>query len=157
MTAGVLALSFLAGCGSSPKPSFDTAPVHIVATTTTAPRTTTTRASRSARPTIQLQSVQAAAFGHGACGGTLPPCWVLRRESKGNIRAVNPRGCGGRGCYGKWQFDPKTWLGCWGRSCVGLTYKGYARADEAPEDVQDDRAREIWNGGRGCDQWDACA
>jgi hypothetical protein len=76
---------------------------------------------------------------HGhACGGDLPPCYVMRRESGGDIHAYNPHGCGGRGCYGKWQCDPRT--------CTG-------RGTEAQ---QDDEARALWNHGRGCQHWSAC-
>lgn len=80
------------------------------------------------------------------CGGDLPPCWVMRRESGGDPRAVNPTGCGGRGCYGKWQFDPRTWA----------NFSGYSRADLAPESVQDTKARQLWNHGAGCAHWSAC-
>ena len=82
----------------------------------------------------------------GQCGGDLPPCWVMRRESGGDPRAVNATGCGGRGCFGKWQFDPLTWAG----------YAGVSRASDVPEWVQDERARQIWAGGRGCSHWGAC-
>lgn len=80
------------------------------------------------------------------CGGDLPPCWVLDRESGYNdgdpytydIHAYNPTGCGGRGCYGKWQCDP--------RSCDGT----------GTEAEQDASARALWDGGRGCSHWAAC-
>ena len=84
--------------------------------------------------------------GTGACGGSLPPCWVLQAESRGNIRAVNAAGCGGRGCFGKWQFDPRTSQGL-----------GYALTmDQYPESVQDEAARTLWAGGAGCRAWGAC-
>lgn len=80
------------------------------------------------------------------CGGSLPPCWVLDRESGYNdgdpytydIHAYNPSGCGGRGCRGKWQCDP--------RSCTGT----------GTEEQQDAEARDLWNGGEGCANWGAC-
>jgi hypothetical protein len=80
------------------------------------------------------------------CGGDLPPCWVLDRESGYNdgddftydIHAYNPSGCGRRGCYGKWQCDP--------RSCDGT----------GTEAEQDAEARRLWDGGRGCSHWGAC-
>lgn len=125
----------------------------------TAPSTTTTAVTRLPDRSPRADRARppaAVVAGTGACGGDLPPCWVLARESHGDLRALNPRGCGGLGCFGKWQFDPRTWLGCWGRDCAGLTYQGYARADLAPESVQDDRARELWNHGAGCHHWAAC-
>lgn len=82
----------------------------------------------------------------GQCGGDLPPCWVLARESGGNIEAVNHTGCGGRGCYGKWQFDPRT--------SRGLGYEG--TMDQYPEQVQDEAARTLWANGQGCSHWAAC-
>lgn len=74
----------------------------------------------------------------GRCGGDLPPCWVMNRESGGNINAYNPTGCGGRGCRGKWQCDPRT--------CSGT----------GTEEQQDAEARAVWDGGRGCRAWNAC-
>lgn len=79
----------------------------------------------------------------GSCGGDLPPCWVRERESGGDYRAVNRRGCGGRGCFGAWQFDPRTWN----------NFMGFADPRDAPPSVQDAKAREVWNNGRGCSQW----
>lgn len=80
------------------------------------------------------------------CGGDLPPCWVLQRESGGNPTAVNPDGCGGYSCGGLWQFDPRTWDG----------YGGFAYAQDAPADVQNAKARQLWAGGAGCSHWAAC-
>ena len=68
----------------------------------------------------------------------LPPCWVMMRESRGNINAYNPSGCSGRGCFGKWQCDP--------RSCDGT----------GSEDAQDAQAAELWDDGNGCSHWAAC-
>lgn len=79
----------------------------------------------------------------GRCGGDLPPCWVMMRESRGNPRAFNPTGCyhaddGSSGCYGKWQCDPRT--------CDGT----------GTEEEQDAEARRVWANGAGCSHWAAC-
>lgn len=112
-----------------------------------------TRISRPVQRAIVLRRVTspAPAVGTGSvngypCGGGLPPCWVLRRESGGNPRAVNRTGCGGRTCGGLWQFDPRTWGG----------YGGYQFAQHAPVNVQNAKARSLWAGGRGCSHWAAC-
>jgi len=81
-------------------------------------------------------------YGSGACGGDLPPCYVMMRESGGNITAQNPSST----ASGKWQFLDSTWQG----------YGGYAKARYAPESVQDAKARLLWAGGRGCSHWSAC-
>lgn len=78
------------------------------------------------------------AYSSGRCGGNLPPCWVMNRESGGNIYAYNATGCGGRGCSGKWQCDP--------RSCNGT----------GTEEEQDAEAARLWDGGAGCSNWAAC-
>ena len=82
------------------------------------------------------------AYPHGLCGGDLPPCYVMWRESRGDITAQNPHST----ASGKWQFLDSTWAG----------YGGYAKARYAPEKVQDDKARLLWAGGRGCSHWSAC-
>lgn len=102
-----------------------------------------------------------AAYPSGQCGGSLPPCRVMRRESRGDIRIWNgprhgcyaPVGwtgrrspCGGSTASGKWQML----RGTWGR------HRGYLNAADAPERVQDERARQLWAGGRGCSHWNAC-
>lgn len=80
----------------------------------------------------------ASASGH-ACGGDLPSCCIMMRESKGDPTAVNRSS----GAAGKWQFMPGTWAG----------YGGYSSAAQAPESVQDARAREVWAGGSGAGNW----
>lgn len=80
------------------------------------------------------------------CGGDLPPCYVMHRESGGSYTAYNPRGCGGHACYGKWQFS-----GAWAGK-LGLPVDiGSATPVE-----QDAAARALWAGGAGCSNWDAC-
>jgi len=66
----------------------------------------------------------------------------MMRESGGNIRAQNPSSS----ASGKWQFIDSTWAG----------YGGYAHAKDAPESVQDEKARQLWAGGAGCSHWSAC-
>lgn len=75
----------------------------------------------------------------GRCGGDLPPCSVMRCESGGNLRAENPSSS----ASGKWQIVDGTWDG----------YGGYRHAADAPESVQDAKARELYAGGRGRGQW----
>lgn len=76
------------------------------------------------------------------CGGDLPPCWVLYRESRGNPVAQNRHSS----ASGLWQFID----GTWGR------YGGFRHARQAPVDVQNEKARLTWNHGRGCRHWSAC-
>ncbi len=73
------------------------------------------------------------------CGGDLPSCCIVLRESGGDYNAQNP----GSSASGKYQFLDSTWAG----------YGGYARAVYAPPAVQDARAREVWNGGLGRSNW----
>lgn len=79
------------------------------------------------------------AGGTGACGGDLPPCCVMMRESRGNPGAVNASS----GASGKWQFMPGTWN----------NYMGYPTAASAPASVQDQRARQVYAGGAGAGNW----
>ena len=100
----------------------------------------------------QRAAAEQAAYPSGQCGGDLPPCWVMRRESRGDIRIWNggcyngPCGGGASTASGKWQVIRGTWNG----------YGGYRNAADAPEQVQDDFARGLWAGGRGCSHWSAC-
>lgn len=98
--------------------------------------TTTDRARTGPR---ERRTMRAA--GVHPCGPEfdLPPCWVMQRESGGDPNAYNPTGCGGRGCRGKWQCDPRT--------CSGT----------GTEEEQDAEARALWNHGAGCSHWSACS
>lgn len=83
--------------------------------------------------------------GNGRCGGDLPPCYVMEAESGGDPNAVNADGCGGRGCFGKWQFDPLT-----------SQSLGYSRPmNEYDEATQDQAARDLM-ARDGCSQWSTC-
>lgn len=76
------------------------------------------------------------------CGGQLPPCRVLARESGGNPTARNPVSS----ASGLWQFLDSTWA----------NFGGYPRAYLAPPSVQNEKARLTWAGGAGCRHWSAC-
>lgn len=119
-------------------------------TTTTTTTTTTLTPTATAPP-------PAAGPSTGRCGGDLPPCSIMQRESGGDPRIWNgvcyaPTGwtgnspCGSSSASGKWQFVRGTWAG----------FGGYLNAADAPESVQDAKARQVWAGGRGCSHWDAC-
>ena len=77
--------------------------------------------------------------GRGGGGGGCTPDSIVQRESKGDPNAVNPSS----GAGGKYQFLPSTWSG----------HGGYARAEDAPESVQDERFSEVWAGGAGSSHW----
>lgn len=79
----------------------------------------------------------------GRCGGELPSCSIMACESKGNIRAENPHST----ASGKWQIVD----GSWSR------HGGYTHASDAPEEVQDERARELYANGAGAGHWAQCA
>ena len=80
------------------------------------------------------------------CGGQYPPCWRVQTESRGQYGAYNPSGCGGNGCYGKWQFS-----GAWAGK-LGLP----SDIAHATPQQQDNAARLLWAGGQGCSNWEAC-
>lgn len=125
-------------------------PVTVEVTTTTEPEPTTVPAvippipPRPSPTTTQyLQPATTTQVLSGNCGGTLPPCYVMARESRGSLTVYNYEGSG---ASGKWQIMPGTWNG----------YSGYANAADAPETVQDAKARLLWSNGAGCWHWDAC-
>lgn len=122
------------GPTSEPDDSITSPPESITSPATTVP------------PSSVVNPGPVGAVGSGACGGSLPPCWVMMAESGGNPQAVNWGGCGGRNCYGKWQFDPLT--------SQGLGYPGVMT--DYDEATQDEAARTLWAGGAGCSHWAAC-
>jgi hypothetical protein len=95
-----------------------------------------------------------------ACGGDLPDCYIVQRESHFNPCAVNPGHQGDRSCTGgvhdpgnpwthasgKFQFMPGTWN----------NYRGYPYAAAAPVSVQNAKAREVWANGAGASHWACC-
>jgi hypothetical protein len=86
-----------------------------------------------------------------ACGGDLPPCDVLWRESRGQADAVN-RSCG---CaFGLWQFQQPTWDST-ARAIGRLDLVG-RRASDVDPGTQDAMAAALWAGGAGCGNWSAC-
>jgi hypothetical protein len=87
---------------------------------------------RKVQPTVSVQ-------GSGKCGGDLPPCSVMMCESGGSLTVQNPHST----ASGKWQILDSTWN----------NYGGYSRAKDAPEAVQDARARQIYSGGAGRGAW----
>lgn len=90
-------------------------------------------------PTMPAAMASAAPGYSQTCGGILPSCSILARESGGNLRAQNPTSS----ASGKFQFLDSTWAG----------YGGYLHAKDAPASVQDARAAQVWDGGRGCLNW----
>lgn len=118
-------------------------------------------------PSVQVVAQPAAVNGQGMCGGDLPPCYVCIRESHCTYGIVSPNeGCTGYRCYGKWQFDPRTYsnaarvLGypslfdpCPGN--INCLFHPERWASVTPA-MEDGAAREVWNGGRNCSAWNAC-
>lgn len=123
---------------TTPEPIYE--PEITVPETTLPPETVPPTQPAPSEPTSSL------------CGGDLPPCYVMQRESGGNPNAVNPTGCGGNGCYGLYQFDPRTWnavASSMGRQDLVGNYLPSAAEQAAV-------ARHLWAGGSGCSHWAAC-
>jgi hypothetical protein len=97
------------------------------------------RAAAQAAPKPTVSRAAPSGGGSGRCGGNLPPCCVMYRESGGSLTAQNPTST----ASGKWQFLDSTWAG----------YGGYASAYLAPESVQDAKAAALWAGGAGASHW----
>lgn len=136
-------------------------PQSTTGSSVTMPTTTTTARPRGPKHSSKARSgpIVNAASVDGRCGGDLPPCFVYRRES---AMAEDPLRVWNGHCYyevgytgdnpcgstasGKWQFLRSTWA----------RFMGYLNAADAPEWVQDEKARLTWDGGRGCSHWAAC-
>lgn len=81
-------------------------------------------------------------YGAGQGQNDAIPSEIVRRESNGNYGACNESS----GACGKYQFLDSTWN----------NYGGYQSACDAPPAVQDQKARETWAGGAGCQHWASC-
>lgn len=132
----VVVLSLVAGvsCGGTRKEQTTSIayrrPVTRVTTTTTTIRpTTTTTTSSTSTTSTSTTTTTLPVYSSGQCGGDLPPCWIMNRESRGIITAKNPESS----ASGKWQILDSTW---------GM-YGGYSHAMDAPEWVQDAKARSM--------------
>jgi hypothetical protein len=107
------------------------------------------RGASPAEPKAVVTSVPSSPDSRGEgvpCGGDLPPCYVVDRESHGTWDAYNPTGCGGTGCFGPYQFGG-FWAGKLGlpNDLRTTTHEQWVNA-----------ARALWNNGAGCSNWDAC-
>jgi len=104
---------------------------------------------QTARPAAH-EPPRAQPTGGGDCGGDLPPCYVLWRESRGQAGAVNPCGC----AFGRWQFQQPTWDSV-ARQLGRFDLVGVP-ASSVDVGTQDELARALWAGGSGCGNWSAC-
>jgi hypothetical protein len=96
------------------------------------------------RSTAPVPASTAASPGQGGGGsGCVLPDYICERESGHDYGAVNPTGCGGRGCYGMYQFDPRTYAGA---GCEGT-------AQTATPAQQDACAEKVYAGGAGASHW----
>jgi len=75
---------------------------------------------------------------YGPGGSWSIPSQVVQCESGG--QNLTPNSAGASGYY---QFLPGTWNG----------YGGYGQAYKAPKSLQDQRAKQLWNGGSGASNW----
>lgn len=139
-----------AASGHAPTASSATAPTTTAPTTTAPPATTSTTAPADLEPVAYHGNPAGDVNGY-PCGGDLPPCYVLARESGGDPTIWNG-GChdgpcpGGSTASGLWQFLRTTWA----------RFAGYLNAADAPPEVQNEKARLTWGGGGGCTHWAAC-
>jgi Transglycosylase-like domain len=117
---------------------------QFVAQSSTSNRVIKRHSTRWRRRTYQAPQVhhrarQAAPVYSGGGGGGCVPDYIVRRESGGNYKAENPTST----ASGKYQFLDSTWNG----------YGGYSHAADAPPAVQDAKACQVWDGGRGSSNW----
>lgn len=70
------------------------------------------------------------------------PAHIVNCESGGSYTAENPTST----ASGRYQIVDGTWNG----------YGGYSHASHAPPHVQDAKAAELWDGGRGASHWAQC-
>lgn len=96
-----------------------------------------TQQTSSYQPPAQQQEQAQPVYSGG--GGGCVPDYIVQRESGGDYTAENPTST----ASGKYQFLDGTWNG----------YGGYQHASDAPPAVQDAKACELWDNGRGASHW----
>lgn len=127
---------------------FEASEPVVTTTTTEVPPPPTEVVRQQATPTAPVTApARVWPVSYAPCGGDYPPCSVVEIESHGNYNAYNPTGCGGLGCFGKWQF-----AGSWAGK-LGLPLD----LSQATPEQQDNAARLLWNQGAGCGNWNACS
>ena len=92
----------------------------------------------------QMKQPQQSTSSKGSSAGTPAGMEaIVQRESGGDPTAVNPSS----GAAGKYQFLQSTW-----DNVAPAQYKGVSPA-KVPENVQDQVAHKLWNGGSGASHW----
>lgn len=91
-------------------------------------------------PVVQSVSTTSASTpaSYSSSGGWVIPSAVVQCESGGQNLAPNSASAAGY-----YQIIKSTWAG----------YGGYSSANEAPKSVQDAKAAQLWNGGKGSGDW----
>ena len=144
----VAAVLVAASCGTStvPEPQhvvWSDMPKHNVPRSQDTPESFIVPPPRAAKKKVSRSRVTSPARNSTpSTGGALPPRSVLMCESGGNYQAENPTSS----ASGGWQIVDGTWGG----------YGGYRHASDAPPEVQDERAAQLWAGGSGASHWRAC-
>ncbi|MGI8426067.1 MAG: transglycosylase family protein [Actinomycetota bacterium] len=67
---------------------------------------------------------------------------MIQCESGGSYKSEDPRST----ASGRYSFIDGTWN----------NFGGYSHASDAPPEVQDEKARQVWNGGKGRSHWQEC-
>ncbi len=116
----------------APEPVTTTSEAPVAPVATPVPVTTTTE------PAGEADRQKPSVMG-GRCGGDLPPCYVVQRESGGDPGAVNPSS----GAAGKWQMLPST-----------SAALGYPRPMNTYDEATQDEAAAKLYAQVGCSAWD---
>lgn len=100
------------------------------------------RIAQVRQDTVRTYQAHKAEQARRAAARNAIPASIIECESGGSYTAQNPTSS----ASGKYQIIDSTWN----------NYGGYAKARLAPPHVQDAKAAELWNGGRGASHWRQC-